>query len=459
MSKLRLTANQYQVLRKHLFPGDAKEAVALALCGRLVSEDGTHLLCVHELLLVEHSLCMERRSDRVTWPPEVGRALYQKAAHKNMAILKIHSHPEGFDRFSELDDSSDQSLFRSIHGWCDDGLPHGSAVMLPSGEMFGRLISAEGTFTSLSRIAVVGDILHFYGADGSPAEPETQRRTIQTFGDRTTALLAQLCIGVVGCSGTGSWVIEQLARLGVGRIVLVDPKVVERKNLNRIIGTQKDDATSRRPKVEAIKGHIDSMGTATKVAAYQSTVFDQKIARKVAECDVIFGCMDSVEGRDCLNRIAAIYLVPYFDLGVRLDSDGEGGIKTVCGNVNYLLPDGSSLLSRKCYSPESLRVDWLRRVHPEQFASELEEGYIKGAKVESPAVVSVNGFCSAMAVNEFLARIHPFRNGRTAEERRQQFDLVNSCWMQLPDSPICPILSKLAGRGDMSPFLNIVSDD
>ena len=49
-----------------------------------------------------------------------------------------------------------------------------------------------------------------------------------------------MSIAVVGCSGTGSPVIEQLARLGVGRLVLVDPDRVEEKNLNRIVNATRE---------------------------------------------------------------------------------------------------------------------------------------------------------------------------------------------------------------------------
>ena len=153
---LRLTGDQHGLLRSHLFPGDGNEAVALALCGRL-EMDSARILCVHEVLHVDHAVCRERTPVLVTWPTEVGRRLYEKAAAKSMAILKIHSHPGYYPQFSEVDDRSDTELFKSLHSWCDDGLPHGSAVMLPGGRIFGRLVSKTGAFTSFDRVSVAGD--------------------------------------------------------------------------------------------------------------------------------------------------------------------------------------------------------------------------------------------------------------------------------------------------------------
>lgn len=77
-------------------------------------------------------------------------------------------------------------------------------------------------------------------------------RTRQAFGDGTTQLMKSLCVGVAGCSGTGSWVIEMLARVGVGRLALVDPDRVERKNLNRIVNSTLESAQRAEYKVDVL---------------------------------------------------------------------------------------------------------------------------------------------------------------------------------------------------------------
>lgn len=450
---LRMTEKQHRLLQQHLFPGDGCESMALALCGRLTTKD-REIICIHEILLVPDESCQAREPDLVTWHPSVGRALFERAANESMAILKIHSHPNGYADFSETDDHSDLQLFDSLHGWCDDGLSHASVVMLNNGQMFGRFIDSTRAFHRIDRIALVGDDIKFFDREVAEATDETQLRTVQAFGEGTARLLKSISIAIVGCSGTGSWMIEQLARLGVGELILIDPDVVEYKNLNRIVGSRAVDVLNMRPKVEVLRESVEAMGTGVKVTAICDSTYSLEVAKTVAGCDIVVGCMDSVEGRNRLNQIATFYLIPYFDLGVRLDSDGLGGISHICGNVNYLLPDGSSLLSRGCFTAESLRNEIIRRTNPEQYKELLDEGYIKGAKVESPAVISINGFCATMAVNEILARLHSFRDGSNQEFRRQQFDLVNTFWQQIDDTPECRLLSKYAGRGDMIPFLD-----
>lgn len=84
--------------------------------------------------------------------------------------------------------------------------------------------------------------------------------------------MRQLRVAVVGCSGTGSIVVEQLARLGVGHLILVDPDVVEYKNLNRILNSTNEDAALRRSKVEVMARAIARMGLGTTVELHQANL-------------------------------------------------------------------------------------------------------------------------------------------------------------------------------------------
>jgi hypothetical protein len=373
-----------------------------------------------------------------------------------LSILKIHSHPGGLDRFSDFDDRSDRDLFTSIHGWVDDDRPHASAVMLPDGRIFARTVGASGEFAPVSLVAVVDDDLHFWRMPGEASEiPEFARRHAQVFGSGTTSMLRRLSIAVVGCSGTGSPVIEQLARLGAGKLVLVDPDVVEEKNLNRVLNATIEDARLRVPKVEVMKRAIARIGLHTEVLAFNRDLADPDVIKAVAECDVVFGCMDSVDGRHLLNRLAVFYLLPYFDVGVKLEADGQGGVDQICGTVHYLQPDGSSLLSRETYTIEQVRAAALKRADPEGYRDQLQSKYIVGVREERPAVISVNLLFASLAVNEFLARLHPYRDDPNGDFATYRISLTQARVIQDADGAPCPALARHAGRGDVKPLLDM----
>lgn len=453
--RLRLAEFQQQALRHHLYPGDGLEAVALALCGRL-NHGANHWLCLHKIHSVPHEICF-RSAERVTWPTEGLEPLLRQASQSGMGLLKIHSHPGGLRSFSGFDDESDRDLFEAVHGWLDDDLPHLSVVMLPDGTMFGRAIDAYGQFQPIERIAIVGDDLKFWDSNpqcniGLPAF--TQRHS-QVFGEGTTQRLRQLRIAVIGCSGTGSPIIEMLVRLGVGELVLVDPDSVEEKNLNRITNSTMADALAKRAKVTALAESIACIGLGTKVVPIIGQIDDPDVVCQVAACDAFFGCVDSVIGRDTLNRLATFYQLPYFDLGVRLEADGQGGIESIFGTVHYLQPGGASLRTRRVYNDADLNAELLRRDDPNAYKTQIAAGYIVGVQEDRPAVISVNTQLAAMAINEFLARLHPYRDDPNSEYAVYRFSLNQGCTYKEPDGTPDNYLARYVGRGDARPLLNM----
>jgi len=453
---LTLSGRQHKALRNHLFPGDGKEAVALLLCGRRAGL--RHKLLAHEVFLIPHDCC-QREQDRLTWPTEVVVPALERAAKRDLSVVKIHSHPGGFSRFSEADDEADSKLFPSVFGWVDHEFPHASTVMLPDGRMFGRAFFADGTTKELTLISIVGDDLHFWrAAQLDRGVPEFARRHAQAFGERTYALLSNLSVAVIGCSGTGSPVVEQLGRLGVGKLVLVDPDPIEDKNLNRIINSTKADVG--RLKVDVLAEAVTAMGTGTKVTTVPLNLNHPDAVKAVADCDVVFGCMDGHEGRRTLNRLVAFYLLPYFDVGIRLDADGVGGVDQVCGSVHYLQPDGSSLLSRGVISNTQADAEAMKRTAPATYEDLRRQKYIKGVQEDRPAVISVNMFFASLAINEFLARMHPYRLDDNGE-----FDWITISLTQFNinsdfrEAEPCKAFSRFTGRGDVMPLLDMPALD
>ena len=411
-----------------------------------------HRLLVRRIVPVPYDVCSLRLPDRVTWSTEVLPPILEEATRLGLAIVKIHGHRD-YPRFSETDDESDSILFPSIYAWTDDG-PHASAIMLGNGRIIGRVVDEFGKFHHLLSISVIGDDLSFWtSSTHSITVPEFGKRIAQTFGAGTYDCLRKLRIAVVGCSGTGSPVIEQLARNCVGTLVLVDPDHVEEKNLNRIFNATMEDARDRRLKVEVAARAISSMGLGTVVEKYPTSLFDPATVIAVANCDIVFGCMDSVDGRHLLNKLATFYLIPYFDLGVKLEADGNGSVNQVCGTVHYLKPGGSSLLSRRVYTMEQVRAAGLMRTDPVAYRTQLKDGYIRGVQEDRPAVIQLNSLIASFAVNELLARLHPYRLDPNEEYAVHRLSLSHGIYEHESDGEPCSLLARHVGRGDVKPLL------
>ncbi|MGY5352003.1 ThiF family adenylyltransferase [Wenyingzhuangia sp. IMCC45533] len=419
---VKITQEMHTELKNHLHNGDGLEALAFALCGRM-SNNKEDYLFVHEIYNFQYEKC-ERELDLVAWKTIDVEHILEKACSTGLSIIKIHSHFEEDSDFSHYDDKSDKDFFESVYSWTDDDRPHASLIMYPSGKIKGRVIGNDLKFSDVGKITVVGhDILKYHSVKQLNFVPEEFKRNSQAFGSMTVNQLKSMKIGVVGCSGTGSPLIEQLVRLGVGELVLVDNDVVEEKNMNRILGTKISDAKNNVLKVDVLRRHINEIGLGTSVICHSNLLENsQETIDELASCDFLFGCMDSVEGRHYLNLISTYYLVPLIDMGVQFLTDENGGIDSIIANIHYLYPGSSTLQERKVYSEDELSRDSIKRLSPDEY--EERKSYFANEVVESPAVISVNSTCSSYAVNELLARIHPFRY---KENKFYSSTVINFC--------------------------------
>ncbi len=457
--KLRMTGHQYEALRKHLLTDDGLEAVSVALCGVAERQDTgrvERIVAVHCIEHIPYSHCTERTSSRVTWSTKLLSELIAENSTQQFVVLKIHSHTDGSQSFSELDDESDRCLYESLAGWFQRDFVLVSAVMLPEGRIVARAWDGGATPVYFESVVVAGDDIYIWNsmneADTVDEDmDEIQQRTHQTFGQGTTALLRKLSVGVVGVSGTGSPLVEMLFRLGVGTLVLVDADTIEKKNLGRIYNSSRRDMGSY--KVDVIARAIKQSGLNTKVLPIHTDLYHTSAIATLAQCDMVFGCMDSIDGRDLLNKLAVYYSLPYWDVGVGIEADGNGGVDFVGVSVHYLTPDGPTLLERKAYTSELLRASYLKRTDPEEYEDLLDEGYIHGTREERPAVISVNTLAASLAVNDFLARIHGFRWFSNADYSAGRFNLSDAYFRYEPAPNVKSSLGAYVGRGDTVPPL------
>ncbi|HAS90147.1 MAG TPA: thiamine biosynthesis protein ThiF [Desulfovibrio sp.] len=456
---LTFTEEQHLALKAHFYAGDGKEGVAFAVCGQCEGAK-RHRLLVQEIIIVPNDSCSFRSDCAVTWSTDLIEPLLDKIEGKRLSVVKIHNHPNGLSSFSEVDDQSDSALLSALNGYLENEVPHGSAIMLANGHMFGRIWDKTNEFISLTSINVVGDDLHYwYSNQCERGECDFTASHAQLFGKGTTERLRELSVAIVGCSGTGSPLAEQLARLGVKRLTLIDDDIIEARNVNRIYNSTMDDVEAGKKKVELIKCALDRIGIETDINAIPYNLWDPRSVKAVAECDIVFGCMDSVDGRYLLNFIATYYMLPYFDIGIRLEADPtgleQGAIREVCGTIHYLQPGRSSLVSRGLFSMDDVSSAGLRRVDPQAYSTQEAEGYISGVVETSPAVISVNTLGASLAVNELLSRLHPYREEGNSEYSQVIFSLSSMEIFGEPEDNSCLMFRDKVGVGDITPLLGM----
>ena len=447
---LRITEEHSNDLFEYLFH-DENESAMLGLCG-FDSSNEESLLLVHKLVPIPYDICV-RHPNFMSWPTEFSEPILNEAMDNNLTIVKFHCHPSDYRQFSSTDNASDAELFDYYNAYFDDARPVGSLVMVPDQSMFGRVILPTGEFVDITKISVIGkgQKYHYFNpiVDSLPGYTI---RIQQTFGKLTTMTLQKMKVGIVGCSGLGSATILELARSGIGELVLVDMEKIGEENLNRIFGASVNDIGKY--KVDFFREKILEYGLNVKVMALKEDIVESLTTLEhLCYCDHIFGCTDAYLPRDIINRLATYYIIGYTDLAIGLDSDGKGGIDSIVGWVRYLIPGGSSLFTRQMYDSRDLERESLMKENPDEFKKRQEEKYIKGAKEKSPPVISLNATISSLAVTDFLDRIHSFK---------YKSDLgfcMDFCENKIdPETiyPNCPALKPNVGKGKVSPFLNLM---
>ncbi len=398
---------------------------AILICNRGTGKLGQRLL-VADVICPPYETC-HQQSDEVLWPfaEIVSPELITDIDRRNQSLVTIHSHPTGQARFSAINDKNDQVLLPSVSGWFDDERPHGAAVMQADGVIRARTVDEARAFEAIQTVAVIGDEIRCWRqATAGSAEPH-ETRLKQTFGQGTLKLLRGMRVGVVGCSGTGSIIVELLTRNAVRELVIVDHDTLDTINLNRIVNSTSADAELQKPKVLALKEADDRIGLGTVVHALEGITDSAAIVRALIDCDVIFGCVDTAFGRYHLDCIASAYLIPYFDVGVHLDADGDEGIHAADAVAHYVHPEGGSLLSRGVYTMDQVTAELWHHTDPAYYEQQRRADYLAAVGEDQPAVMSINMQASCLAFNDFLARVSGFRLDANEEFTTQRFRLVH----------------------------------
>jgi hypothetical protein len=105
-------------------------------------------------------------------------------------------------------------------------------------------------------------------------------------------------------------------------------------------------------------------------------------------------------------------------------------------------------------SLEEVRAEGMRRQAPEEYARLKRERYIKGVVEDRPAVISVNTMFASMAVLEFLARLHPYRDEENSNFARLSVSLTQARFEAVSEGAPCGVLARHVGRGDVTPLLD-----
>jgi len=176
-------------------------------------------------------------------------------------------------------------------------------------------------------------------------------RNKKSLSDEDQDKLAASCAAIVGCGGLGGYIAEELARIGVGRLVLIDGDRLEASNLNRQI--MATELNIGQWKVEAARDRLRSVNSEVQVDVVKEWFEEEKGPILLQEVDLVFDALDSISTRVILERVCHQLELPlvfasiagwFGQIGVSLPGDfsvsriyghGERGVESIWGNPAF----------------------------------------------------------------------------------------------------------------------------
>ncbi len=407
--KLRITEKMWKGLCEDLLDRKDVETAGILL-GESIQTPNGDVVIIRQAFAVPDDAYTVRKIDQLSIDPISFNRLTKIARDKQWSVFTIHTHPQARDAwFSKADDVGDARLMPSLH--CQiPGALHGSIVLTSSGDIAVRVFDDTARSTEMSMQIIGKSIVTSRLSVGSKEEWFIRQEL--ALGGAGQTKLRNLRVGIVGLGGIGSLVSMQLSHLGISELVLIDGDIVEASNVSRIVGARKDNAGSS-SKVDVAADYAESLGLSTKIERYPYYL-SAKHESLIASCDVVMSCVDTHSARALLNRYSYKYHVPIIDLGTVFRVNNTGLIVSDAGRVVTIGPGRPCLGCWGHIDANAIRIESLS---PEDIENEVNEGYIDGANVDQPSVISFNTYVAGAGVTELLRLVTRFAGAESPPNR------------------------------------------
>lgn len=116
-------------------------------------------------------------------------------------------------------------------------------------------------------------------------------------------------ITVIGCGGIGGSTLEMLARMGVGKLRIVDKDVFEISNINRQL--MSNMKSIGRPKTEVTREELLSINPSLEIEAFNEELNDKNVLKIIKGSHMVIDALDNLLTRIIVSRCANELDIPF----------------------------------------------------------------------------------------------------------------------------------------------------
>lgn len=230
-------------------------------------------------------------------------------------------------------------------------------------------------------------------------------RQRKIFGDKGQEQLRASKVGIVGGGGLGSFVVLELAYLGVGSIVVVDHDTLDDSNRNRLVGAW-ESHTEGTPKVELLRDLARLVDAEIEIEVVPARVESPEAEASLAGVDLVMGCLDNDGPRSVLNKFCCKQGLPLIDSAS--DTIPEKDQVIFGGRVCVATAETGCLVCFGVLNQDEI-ADYFatpeQRVDREELYGVPKRNLAGGG----PSVITVNGVIASLAATELMVLVTGIR--------------------------------------------------
>jgi molybdopterin-synthase adenylyltransferase len=161
--------------------------------------------------------------------------------------------------------------------------------------------------------------------------PTRYKRNYDSISFSEQIKLLNSTVAIVGCGGLGGNIIEMLARLGIGNLIVIDGDIFNESNLNRqLLCTENNIGKG---KAESAAARIKQINSSINTKTYPQFIDSENIDKILQGADIVVDALDNILTRLELQKSCNRLKIPLI----------HGAINSFNGQVSTILPGDRGL--------------------------------------------------------------------------------------------------------------------
>ncbi len=161
--------------------------------------------------------------------------------------------------------------------------------------------------------------------------PERYQRNLGVVIPSEQAKLLQSKVAIIGAGGLGGTVLELLARMGIGKLIIVDKDLIVDSNLNRqILSTEKNLGQS---KTEFAVKRVKEINSSIEIVEHSVFINSDNVKKIIEGAGIVVDALDNLPSRFVLQKACRDLKIPLV----------HGAIAGFNGQLTTIFPEDKGL--------------------------------------------------------------------------------------------------------------------